>query len=403
MTLAGPQDLPGKVRDGAAFELSVLAALLFLPLGLHLPYFPVWLSARGLSDVEIAAALATPMILRVVATPLIAAFADRRGIGIALAACAIALLTSYCGLRFAVGFAPIFAGALVAAVAMGSMPALADALTLTEIRRAEVSGRPRIAYGHIRVWTSIGVLAMMLLSGRIVEIFPGERIIIALAGLALFSVGVAVFAAVKMNIAHLYSPLGGGRLTANAAQLRLVIVGIAAAALIQASHAEVYSFGTIQWRVAGLSPDLISAAWAMGVASESVLFVVAARYFKTDRSAIAFLLVGAAGAALRWIGMSLNPGPALVIALQAMHGLSFGATTCGSVLLLGGLASPTHRARMQGWLASASSLSLAAATFACGRLTGLLGERAYLAMAALAGAGAGAALLAGWLKRRLPA
>jgi hypothetical protein len=82
-----------------------------------------------------------------------------------------------------------------------------------------------------------------------------------------------------------------------------------------------------------------------------------------------------------------------------MHGLSFGATTYGSVLLLGSLASATHRARMQGWLASATSLSLAAATFACGRLTGLFGAKAYLAMAALAGA----AFLAGWLMRRLPA
>ncbi|VTZ27734.1 MFS transporter (fragment) [Methylocella tundrae] len=140
----------------------------------------------------------------------------------------------------------------------------------------------------------------------------------------------------------------------------------------------------------------------MGVASESILFVIAARYFKSDRSAITFLLIGAGGAVLRWTAMSFDPGPGLVIALQAMHGLSFGATTCGSVLLLGSLASSSHRARMQGWLAAASSLSLAAATFVCGRLTGLFGERAYLAMAALAGAGAAAALLAGWLKQRLP-
>jgi MFS family permease len=58
---------------------------------------------------------------------------------------------------------------------------------------------------------------------------------------------------------------------------------------------------------------------------------------------------------------------------------------------------------MQGWLAAAGALSLAAATFASGRLTSLFGERVYLAMAALALAGALAALLAGWLKQRLPA
>ena len=244
---------------------------------------------------------------------------------------------------------------------------------------------------------------MMLLSGRIVEAFPGDRIIVALAALSLFSVAGAVFAAFRMNATHRYSLEGGGRLTADPARLRLAMVGIGAAALIQASHAEVYSFATIEWREAGLSGDLISAAWAIGVASESLLFIMAARCFKTDHSAVAFLLLGAVGAMLRWIAMSLSPGPYAIIALQAMHGLSFGATTYGSVLLLGSLASATHRARMQGWLASATSLSLAAATFACGRLTGLFGAKAYLAMAALAGAGAGAAFLAGWLKRRLPA
>ncbi len=212
LTWAGSQIRRKEDRDPATFDLSVVAGLLFLPLGLHLPYFPVWLASRGLTDVEIAAALGTPMILRVVATPLIAAFADRRGIGVGLAACAVTLFASYCGLRFAVGFAPIFVGALLVAVAMGSMPALADALTLTEIRRAEVSGR-RIAYGHIRAWTSIGVLCTMLLSGRIVAALPGERIIVALAALSVFSVAVAIFAAIKMNATRLYSLEGAGRLS----------------------------------------------------------------------------------------------------------------------------------------------------------------------------------------------
>lgn len=394
--LRPPSDSNSAVRD-----LSILAALLFLPNGLHLPYFPVWLSARGLSDGEIAAALAAPMVLRVVATPLIAAFADRRGIGIALACVTLALASGYCGLRFAQGFAPILAGAIIVALAIGSMPALADALTLSEMRSAEIAGRPRIAYGHIRVWTSIGVLSIMLASGRIVAAFPGARIIVALAALSTFSVAAALFAALRMNVRPAHASGGAARLTADGARLRLAIVGIGAAALIQASHAEVYSFGTIEWRHAGLSPDRISAAWAIGVAAESVLFIVAARAVRTDRHAIAFLLIGAMGAVIRWIAMSFDPAPDLVLVLQTLHGLSFGATTVGSVLLLGGLASPTHRARMQGWLAAAGALSLAAATFASGRLTSLFGARAYLAMAALAGAGFAAAAVAGWLKHRL--
>src|SRR5262249_59208419 len=60
----------------------------------------------------------------------------------------------------------------------------------------------------------------------------------------------------------------------------------------------------------------------------------------------------------------------------------------------------TPRARMQGWLASPSALTLALATFASGWLTGHFGERAYLAKAALAMAGLVLALAAAAMKRR---
>jgi PPP family 3-phenylpropionic acid transporter len=389
--------------DRTALHLSILAAILFLPVGLHLPYFPVWLAARGLSDGEIATVIAAPMVMRVLATPIIAALADRLGIALVLSACAMTMLAGYCGLDVVEGFAAIFLGALVVALAMGAMLPLADALTLNEIRRVDALGQRSIAYGHIRVWTSVGVLTMMLLSGRIVGIFPGERIIFALTLVALAPVCVAVLAALKLKKAGPWRAPEGGRMTADAARLRLAIICIAAAALIQASHAEVYSFGTIHWRQAGLSSDFIGAAWAIGVASESLLFLLMARFFGAEKNAIGLLMIGGLGAALRWWAMSADPEPWRLIALQAMHGLSFGATTCGSVLLLGGLALPTHRARMQGWLSAASALSLAAATFASGRLTSLFGQKAYLGMAALACAGLALALAAGALKRRLPA
>lgn len=311
------------------------------------------------------------------------------------------MLFGYGGLGFAQGFAPIFLGSLLVALAMGCMPSLSDALTLAETRRVEAAGLGRIIYGHIRVWTSVGVLTMMLLSGRIVALFPGERIIFALLLVTALAAAIAILAALKFKRVRLHRSLEG-RLTADRARLRLALVGILAAALIQASHAEIYSFATLNWRRAGLTADFISAAWAIGVACEGLLFAVAARVFRTEENAAAFIILGGIGAALRWLMMSGDSGPGLLLALQAMHGLSFAATYCGSVLLLGGLAGPTHRARMQGWLAAASALSLALATLACGPLTSHYGAKAYLAMTGLALAGLGLAFLAAVLKRRLP-
>lgn len=388
---------PGEhARRRTILALSILCAVLFLPIGLHLPYFPVFLASRGLTEAEIAIVLGTPMILRVVVTPAVATIADKRGIAATLAACALAMLAGYCGLGLLDGFTAIFVGGVLAATAMGMLPSLADALTLSEIRRVDVTGLRPIPYSRIRVWTPIGVLAVMLASGPIVEAFPGGYIILALIGMALMPVLAALLAAFGFRHMHRLASHDRGPV-ADPSHRRLALVVIVAAALVQSSHAQVYSFGTLHWRASGCSPDFIGVLWAIGVAAETIFFLVTARFPGSERYAPAFLIVGAAGAILRWLAMSTDPGPVALAALQVMHGLSFAATYLGSVLVVGGLAGPAHRARMQGRLATASALGLALSTFAAGRLGGDLGEKVYLVMALLASSGLCLALFGGVL------
>jgi PPP family 3-phenylpropionic acid transporter len=389
----------GEARDRTILSLSILSAALFLPMGLHLPYFSVILATRGLGPTEIGAVLATPLILRIFVTPIVAAIADTRGIAATLAACTLVMLLGYCGLALAEGFAAIFAAGVLAATALGMLPSLADALTLSHIRGADVAGLRPIAYSRIKVWTPIGVLAVMLLSGPIVETFPGGYIVLALVLMALMPALATAFAAVTMPRAlgpahHVRGPFE------DKAQRRLAIVVIAAAALVQASHAQIYSFGTLHWRAAGHSPDLIGVLWAIGVAAETVLFLVVARFPGCERHAPGFLVVGAIGATLRWLAMAADPSSEALVALQALHGLSFAATYLGSVLVLGRLGGPGHRARMQGRLAAASALGLALATFAAGRLASSLGETTYLIMALFACTGFSLALVGVDLQRR---
>jgi MFS transporter, PPP family, 3-phenylpropionic acid transporter len=361
-----------------------------MPTGLHLPYFPVWLAARGLSDQQIAWVLATPMVMRVALTPAIAYVADRRGIATTLAFCALAVFAGYVGFEWLAGFPLIFVGSLVVITAQGSMPALADALSLAEIRRFVKVGLNGIQFGRVRVGGSFSTLGIMLFSGTIVAIFPGERIIYALALLPVVATMVAAARTPKIKLPR-WTHSG---LTQNPANFRLACVVISAAALVQASHAQIYSFGTLHWKAAGFQPAFIAFAWAIGVLSESVLFLLGGRFLGTMDRSLGLLIIGAGGAVLRWLAMSLDPAPLAVLCLQILHGASFGATYLGAVLFLGGLAGPNHRARMQGLSSAAMALSMALATVACGRLTGLFGESSYLAMAGLASLGFLLALLA---------
>src|SRR5260221_3093974 len=55
------------------------------------------------------------------------------------------------------------------------------------------------------------------------------------------------------------------------------IAVLAAASLIQASHAVFYGFSAVQWHAAGLDGTVIAALWALGVAAEIVLFALQSR------------------------------------------------------------------------------------------------------------------------------
>ncbi|HEY1735877.1 MAG TPA: MFS transporter, partial [Methylovirgula sp.] len=320
-----------RIEKAIYWRLVFLSAALFLPYGLHLPYFPVWLSARGLSDVEIAWTLATPLILRVLMLPVITYVADKRGIAATLAFCACTMALAYGALGFAWGVVPVFLGSILVITAQGSMPALADALCLAEIRRLHLVGLRRIQYGRIRVGASLSTLFMMLLSGVVVSIFPGNRIIVALAAAALVPAAVSLWTAQRMGRVRFDHRSQTG-LTAEPHALPLAVVVILASAFVQASHAEVYSFGTLLWKTNGFNPAIISLAWALGVTAESVLFIFGGRYIRTIRRALLLLALGAAGGVVRWALMSLNPPAGITLVLQLMHALSFAATYMGSVL-----------------------------------------------------------------------
>ena len=156
------------------------------------------------------------------------------------------------------------------------------------------------------------------------------------------------------------------------------------AALIQSSHAVVYSFSTIHWKSIGYSESLIGLLWAEGVVAEIILFHYSAHLLKRINPIMMISLAAAAGI-IRWSIMGYTDFlPALIIA-QALHGLTFGAAHLGAIHYISATIPANLSATAQSLLSAlVMGLAIGFTTIIAGTLYSSVGSHAYFAMAGLA-------------------
>jgi MFS transporter, PPP family, 3-phenylpropionic acid transporter len=378
--------------DHFSKKLGLFYAAYFVFGGIQLPFFPLWLGARGLDAQTIGFVIAVPMVVRIIATPLITHWADRRRAlrgtiitASVLAACAMTAV------GMAQGAVAIFVMFVVAAAAYSPVLALTDAYALSGLG---LRGR---TYGPVRLWGSAAFVGGNIVAGLMLERFaPGTLI-------WLIVVALTVSALVSTALDPIEGKGKGKALPAEAASAKLspkqllrnpAFVAVAlASAMIQSSHALYYGFSTVQWRAAGFDGTLIGALWSAGVIAEIVLFAWSGRLPVTLRPTT-LLAIGGAGAILRWSAMAFSPPVALLVPLQLLHACSFAATHLG---LMGFMARSVPRelaGRAQGYVATLASLVNASATLASGFVYAWAGGHAYLMTAAMALVGMLSALYA---------
>ena len=369
----------GPLQVGFAARLACFYAGLFVMSGIQLPFFPVWLRAKGLDPQMIGLVLAAPIVARVIAVPLVARMADRRE---ALRSAIIA--TSFLGVAgyVAVGLADSGIAILIA-YALASL-ALTPVMPLTEtyaLRGLAARGR---AYGPVRLWGSVAFILGTFIAGFAADTIPARHLIWLIAAACLIS---ALMAPMLLPLAGAPPPVEAPA-PRRASLLRdpAFLAVLAAASLIQASHAVYYGFSALAWRSAGLDGTAIAALWGLGVLAEIVLFAVQGRLPPFFRPGV-LIVIGAAGGALRWAAMALDPPAAALPWLQLLHAASFGATHLGALGFVARRAPPGQSATAQGYLAIAIGVTSAAATGLSGWLYGSFGNGAYAAMALAAVAG----------------
>jgi PPP family 3-phenylpropionic acid transporter len=365
-------------------RLALFYAAVFLLAGIQLPFWPVWLAGRGLGVSEIGLVLAAALWIKVIVNPLAGLLADRtgrrRGVIIFLAATNLASFLLFVPAH---GLWPLlFINALTTGVASSLMP-LGETIALGIVYER------RLDYGRIRLWGSISFIAGSLGAGMLIVGETSEIVLTLLIGAAALN-----FLACVQLPAH-----GIKRSRLIRADWRRLLLDrrqllfLFAAAAIQASHSIYYGFGTLHWTALGYSSETIGWLWADGVIAEIALFACGSHLLARLGPARLIVLAGGAGV-VRWSLMAAAVSLPLLLAVQLLHALTFGAAHLGAMHFMA-------RALPEEW--SSTGQSLYSATVSgigfglvmaiSGQLYAVLGANSYLVMAGIAAIGALAGLM----------
>lgn len=367
-----------------SLRLALFYAAMFLFVGIYLPFWPVWLTSRGMSAAEIGLLLAAGTWIRAFVPPTVAHLADRRGerkrVIVVLSAGAVASFSLY---AVAGGFWMLLAVAILVAAFFSPIIPLSENLTML------MASEKGLNYGRIRLWGSIAFILAAgfggeILTGReedfILWLLLGASGLMLAAGLALPDHRPPRASRRQMPILMLLRD-------------RAFVTFLAAASLVQASHAVYYGFATLHWRAAGIGENVIGALWAEGVVAEVVLFFFAVPLVRR-LGPVRLLALAAAGGVIRWIVLGTTTSLIALFAVQILHALTFAAAHMAAMHFL-------VRAVAVEFSATAQSVYSGLAMGAVMGLTMMVsgwmfenfGGAAFYAMAAMSGASLAVTLL----------
>ena len=381
-------------RLGTPLRLGLFYATLYVSTGVSSPYMAVWFKARGLSGGEIGAILALPLLARVLTGPALAIWADRfqlRRTAILILAGAAAAL--YGAMMATSGFWAWLWLWFLAATVFGACSPLTDVIVL---RRAARDG---FAYAFPRGIGSAAYIVGNVGCGALLTPLGSDVVMWWIAAAAVLSILLTPVLLPPEPVRHEASA-PAARLGGVGALLRdpLFMLMVVSVGLIQGAHAFYYGFSALVWRAQGIGAPMIGLLWGMGVGVE-LAFLWLGEAWRRRLGAERLLILGGAGAVVRWTAFAFSPPVWLLFPLQALHALSFTSTFIASLLLVERLSPPESASAAQTLNAALySGLLIGGATLVSGPLFDRFGAMGYLAMSAMAGLGLIGAV---WLRRRL--
>lgn len=362
-------------RLGVPYSLFYI--FVFMTMGIILVFWPIWLETKGLSKSEIGWILSLPPFLMVFISPAIAYFSEKSG-----RSRTVLFITSLVSASFFSCFyiTDNFYSFLVlqagASCCFLSLIPLGDSQTLKAVRLYDLN------YGRIRLWGSLSFIGTSFGVGYVLDLMGVDwtlwLILCALLTVALFSTFLPQLPKEQEQTS------GNPRIFLKKPSFLFFILG---AGMIIGSHAAYYAFGSLYMISLGYSKTLIGFIWAFGVMAEVILFAFSNRIFKSARS-LHLILIGSVAGMIRWGVLGFDDSMVVIIGIQILHALTFGATHLGSMSFISRHAPKDVAASAQSLYSSiANGLMMGIAILISGRLYDIDPSYAFLGMVILAAMG----------------
>ena len=362
----------------ATIRIAGLYGSMFLVIGIMMPFWPVWLEAKGLSPTQIGMVIAAGSVIRVFMSPLIARIADRTGER-RRPLIVLATLAFVAFLPFALtdDFISILILQAIFAGLLGPLMPLSESLTMIGVREH------RMDYGRVRLW---GSLTFILGASGVGFYLKGADPNVIWTTIA---IAMALHALATFLVPDYRTTPAGATNTPLRDVLsdKTFILFVAAGAMIQGSHALYYTFGTINWLRVGFDEGTIGALWALGVIAEVVLFIFGAKLVaKTGPARL--IALGGLACIIRWTFTGITDELIGIVLLQLLHAFTFGATHLGAIYFISQRMPDRVSATAQTVYALiVSGLGIGITSLAAGYLYEAFAGEAYIFMAVMGGIG----------------
>lgn len=311
--------------NAPAWRVTFFGAGLYLLVGANLPYLPVWLEeARGFNGAQISGMVAAATLIRIFAGPLFAARAEQVGMRYVLGQVSLICLLAFAALvPEATPLLAVFVLVVLTHIAWGVMMPLTDAVLLSGTRDRWPD------YGVARAIASVSFIVASLCLGVLVQSYGADAALWWLISASFGLVLTSVFLPEDVALAPARPPLiqtlkAGFGLYKNP---RILLAGLGAS-LIQSAHTYYYNLGSNIWLGQGIGEEHIGSLWSTGVGVEVLLLILSGLIFARWTPG-ALILLGGAGAVVRWTLTGFAPPLELLYAVQTLHALSFAATHIG--------------------------------------------------------------------------